>query len=92
MNDAQEERRVSISVINGYLCTTCTEAAKARSGQNPHAPSPTNPTPSATSNPAQTPAVVFGGALTGQNAVAPVGAAQSGGASGSSPAGIDIQA
>ena len=76
---------MSVTVVNGYLCTTCAEAAKARSGQNPHAPSPTNPTPNAQSGSAQTPAVVYGGSLTGQNAIAPIGAAQSGGASGSPP-------
>jgi len=74
---------MSVTVVNGYLCTTCAEAAKARSGQNPHAQSPTNP--NAQSGSAQTPAVVYGGSLTGQNAIAPIGAAQSGGASGSPP-------
>jgi len=76
---------MSVTVVNGYLCTTCSEAAKARSGQDPHAPSPTNP--NAQSDPTQSPAVVFGGALTGQNAVAPTGAA-----SGSPTAILDIRA
>jgi len=79
---------MSVTVVNGYLCTTCSEAAKARSGQDPHAPSSTNQTPDAPSDPTQNPAVVFGGALTGQNAVAPTGAAQS--ASGSPPPSINI--
>jgi len=58
---------MSVTVVNGYLCTTCSEAAKARSGQDPHAPSPTNP--NAQSDSTQSPAVVYGGSLTGQNAV-----------------------
>jgi len=68
---------MAVTVVNGYLCTTCSEAAKARSGQNPHAPSPTNP--NAQSDPTQTPAVTFGGSLTGQNAVAPAGSASQSG-------------
>ena len=91
---------MAVTVVNGYLCTSCAEAAKARSGQDPHAQSLANPSPNGSSNAAQasnatqTPAVVFGGTLTGQNAVAPAGnAAQTGGASGSPPsAGINILA
>ena len=79
---------MSVTVVNGYLCTTCSEAAKARSGQNPHAPNPTNP--NGQSDSTQTPAVVFGGSLTGQNAVAPIGAAQPGGPGGSPPPTVDI--
>jgi hypothetical protein len=78
---------VSVTVVNGYLCTTCSEAAKARSGQNPHAPSPTNPSSNTSSDPAQTPAVVYGGSLSGQNAVAPTN-----GANGPTPAMLDVRA
>ena len=83
---------MSVTVVNGYLCTTCSEAAKARSGQNPHAPSPTNA--NAQSDSTQTPAVTFSGALTGQNAVAPAGAAPPAGSANGSPpsAGINILA
>jgi hypothetical protein len=76
---------MSVTVVNGYLCTTCSEAAKARNGQDPHAPSPTNP--NASSDTTQTPAVVYGGSLTGQNAVA-----QSGAANASPPPTLDILA
>jgi hypothetical protein len=76
---------MSITVVNGYLCTTCAEAAMARSGQNPHVPSPTNP--NAQSDLTQSPAVVMGGALTGKNAVAAASAASS-----SASATLDIRA
>jgi hypothetical protein len=76
---------VSVTVVNGYLCTTCSEAAKARSGHNPHAQSPTDQ--NAPSDPTQTPAVVYGGALSGRNAVAP-----SGTASAPPPPTLDIRA
>lgn len=76
---------MSVTVVNGYLCTTCSEAAKARSGQNPHAQSPA--TPIASSDTTQTPAAVYGGTLAGQNAVAPTGAANA-----SPPPMLDIRA
>ena len=76
---------MAVTVVNGYLCTTCSEAAKARSGQNPQ--SPTDQAPNAQSDPTQTPAVVFGGSLGGQNAVVPAGSAN-----GSASAALDIRA
>jgi hypothetical protein len=85
---------VSISIVNGYLCNNSCDAAKARTGQDPHPRSVTNQTPDAKPDAAQTPAVVFGGSLTGQNAVAPVGAPQQTGAANGYPsrAALDIQA
>jgi len=67
--------RVAITIVNGYLCTSSCDAAKARTGQDPHPRSEINQT--ANSRPATTEsaAVTYGGALTGQNAVAPVGTA-----------------
>jgi hypothetical protein len=67
-----------ISVVNGYVCTNCADAAKARRGEDPH-PSPAKESLDAAkadkaggldrpSRPGD-PAVVFGGALLGANAV-----------------------
>lgn len=81
---------MAVTVVNGYLCTTCSEAAKARSGQNPHAQSPTSQTPDAQSDPTQTPAVVYGGALTGHNAVAPTSPSQSSSATGTPSINIQV--
>jgi len=85
---------VSISIVNGYLCNNSCDAAKARAGQDPHPRSETNQTPNAKPDAAQTPAVVFGGSLTGQNAVTPVQATpQAGAANGDlPPARLDIHA
>jgi hypothetical protein len=77
-----------ITYVNGYVCTTPCEAAAARKGKDPFAPSGTPP---GQSGPAQTGktdkksgidgqlATVFGGALANQNAnttnaVTPTGA------------------
>jgi hypothetical protein len=66
---------VAITIVNGYLCTSSCDAAKARTGQDPHPQSLTNPNgkPDGT-NSTQSPAVTYGGALTGKNAVAPTSA------------------
>ena len=66
---------MSISVVNGYLCTSSCDAAKARTGQDPHASSATSQTANAKSDASRTAAVTFGGSLIGRNAVAPTGAA-----------------
>ena len=93
MTDAKGER-VSISVVNGYLCMSSCEAAKARTGQNPHASSATSQTANAKPDGGPTAAVTFGGSLSGRNAVAPSGAAaQSAPAIGKPPrTSVDIRA
>jgi hypothetical protein len=85
---------VSISVVNGYLCMSSCDAAKARTGQDPHASNATSQADNAEPDASQTAAVTFGGSLTGLNAVAPTGAAaQSEAANGKpSQASIDIRA
>ncbi len=85
---------VSISIVNGYLCTSACDAAKARTGQDPHPRSATNQTPNVRPDPSEPPAVTFGGSLSGLNAVAPVGpAALASGANGNPPSSsLDIRA
>jgi hypothetical protein len=60
-----------ISVVNGYVCTNCADAAKAKRGEDPH-PSPAKEAQDAAKadgldKPSRLgdPAVVFGGALAG---------------------------
>ncbi len=85
---------MSISVVNGYLCMSACEAAKARTGQNPHPQPATDQTSSSKPDWSRTPAVTFGGSLSGRSAVAPVGAGSQSGGAGPypPPATIDIQA
>jgi hypothetical protein len=74
---------MSVSFVNGYLCTSGCDESKAKRGIDPH-PS-TNPDNvngrNASSSPgrADDPAVVFGGALlsASANSVQPVNSAQS---------------
>jgi hypothetical protein len=82
-----------MSVVNGYLCTSSCDAAKARTGQDPHPRSPADQTPKAASDPTRSPAVVFGGVLADRNAVGPVDAGSAAGASGnnSGAARLDIR-
>ena len=89
----QRGERVSISVVNGYLCMNSCDAAKARTGQDPHAGNATNQAPNTKPASTQTPAVTFGGALAARSALTPVGAAaQPAAANGSSSqTTIDIQ-
>lgn len=84
---------MSISVVNGYLCTSSCDAAKARTGQDPHPRSPADQTSTATSDPTRSPAVVFGGALADRNAAGPAGTGPAAGATSSNPgaAGVDIR-
>jgi len=84
---------MSLSVVNGYLCYSSCDAAKAAAGKNPHPHDDMGQKPESATSPTQDPAVVFGGTLTGRNAVAPTGAAtQAGDTSGDPPpAGIDLQ-
>ena len=65
---------MAVSIINGYVCYSGCDAAKARTGQDPHPKSdttqpgaPTTPTAGGVQNPA----VTFGGSLAGRNAAAP---------------------
>jgi hypothetical protein len=68
---------VSVSIVNGYVCYSSCDAAKASTGQNPHPTSDTKNQSSATTAPTaggvQNPAVVFGGALADRNGAAPAG-------------------
>jgi hypothetical protein len=74
---------MSISVVNGYVCTSCNDVAKAKKGENPHPPPGSdgqdgkNGAVGASSF--DGPAVTFGGALGTlfANAVDPVGPARS---------------
>ena len=62
---------MAISVVNGYLCMNSCDAAKARTGQNPHASTTTGQSNSSSSNQtsdtANAAAVVFGGILASLN-------------------------
>jgi len=77
---------VSISFVNGYLCTSCADVAKAKRGVDPH-PSPIKEAQEAAkadkadkaagldkSSRINDPGVVFGGSLTGRAAVNPASA------------------
>ena len=76
---------MSVSVVNGFMCFSSCDAAKAAKGENPH-PKPDAAIPAenkggAGSAARETPAVVFGGTLASQrNSVAPDGAGQATGA------------
>ena len=83
---------MAITIVNGYMCTSSCDAAKARTGQDPHPQDPSNPTAKTQPGGQQSPAVTYGGSLTGKNAVASVSStAQSAGTSARAPT-IDIQA
>jgi hypothetical protein len=89
------EACVSVSIINGYVCYSGCDAAKARTGQDPHPKSDANQQSGATTPTAggvQNPAVSFGGSLTGRNAVASVAASQQVAATSGSPNAIDLYA
>ncbi len=69
---------MSVSIVNGYVCYSGCDAAKARTGQDPHPKSDTGQ-PGATLPTAggvQNPAVTFGGSLADRNAVAAAGSSQ----------------
>lgn len=84
---------MAITIVNGYMCTSSCDAAKARTGQDPHPQDPSNPTAKTQSGSQQSPAVTYGGSLTGKNAVAPTGSvAQSASSSVPPQPTIDIQA
>jgi hypothetical protein len=69
---------VSISIVNGYVCYSGCDVAKAATGQDPHpktdASQPGATTP--TAGGVQNPAVTFGGSLADRNAVTPAATAQ----------------
>jgi hypothetical protein len=62
---------MAISVVNGYLCLNGCDAAKARTGQDPHASTTASQSNSATSNKTNdatnAAAVVYGGILASLN-------------------------
>jgi hypothetical protein len=77
------ERRMSISVVNGYVCTSCDDVAKAKKGENPHPPPGSDDGQDGKNGPVGAssfdgPAVTFGGVLGAlfANAIDPVGAAR----------------
>jgi hypothetical protein len=82
------EACVSVSIVNGYVCYSGCDAAKARTGQDPH-PTTDSSQPGAATTPTaggvQNPAVTFGGSLANRNAVAPAGASPQAGATSGNP-------
>lgn len=87
---------MAVSIINGYVCYSGCDVAKARTGQDPH-PKPDSSQPGAPTTPTaggvQNPAVTFGGALANRNAVTPAGNSQQAGpTNGSQPNSVDLYA
>ena len=73
---------MAIAVVNGYVCYSGCDVAKARTGQDPH-PKTNSSQPGATTPSAggvQNPAVTFGGSLASRDAVAPANNSQQAGA------------
>jgi hypothetical protein len=67
---------MAISIVNGYICMNGCEAAKARTGQNPHPPTNSQSGSGGSSqansaNGNSTNAVIYGGVLAGLNSAAP---------------------
>ena len=82
---------MAVAIVNGYVCYSGCDAAKARTGQDPHPKSDTSGAPTTpTAGGVQNPAVTFGGTLAGRNAVAPAAASQQ--AAASSSYGVDLNA
>ncbi len=80
---------MSVSIVNGYVCYSGCDAAKARTGQDPHPKSDAGQPGGSTAPTAggvQNPAVTFGGALANRNAVAPAAASSQAGATNAPPA------
>ena len=77
---------MSISIVNGYLCFSSCDAAKARAGENPHPATPGAKQASANgaTDTGRGPAVLFGGALRDASAGNAVNAADA--PAGSGPA------
>ena len=64
---------MSISVVNGYLCTSCNDVTKAKKGENPHPPPGTNDSKDGKGSAdgvslQDGPAVTFGGTLSALSA------------------------
>ncbi len=80
---------MSVSVVNGFVCYSGCDAAKARTGQDPH-PKTDSGRPGGSTTPTaggvQNPAVTFAGALANRAAVAPAAASPQAGATNASPA------
>ena len=82
-----------VSIINGYVCYSGCDAAKARTGQDPHPKSDqSGAATTATAGGVQNPAVVFGGSLAGRDAVAPAASSQQAGPINLPPNGVDLYA
>jgi hypothetical protein len=92
----RREACVSMSIVNGYVCYSGCDVAKAATGQDPRPKSDTSQTGATTptAGGVQNLAVTFGGSLASRNAVAPPGASpQAGAASGNpSPSLVDLYA
>jgi hypothetical protein len=63
---------VSVSVVNGYLCYSSCGEATARAGKDPHPKQDAGVESGDAPGAIDPPAVTFGGALAGLNAVQPV--------------------
>jgi hypothetical protein len=83
----RREACVAVSIINGYVCYSGCDAAKAATGQDPHPKSDTSQSGATTptAGGVQNLAVVFGGSLANRNAVAPPGASPQAGAASGNP-------
>jgi len=68
---------MAVSIVNGFVCTSSCDVAKARKGEDPHPSSPAAGEPQDAID--HGPAVLFGGALGGHGgkALKPPGAAES---------------
>jgi hypothetical protein len=79
---------MSIEVVNGYACHSCSDVSLAKKGVNPAHPTDNPSNPASEINKAKgagaTPAVLFGGALAGLN---PPGVGSTGHVSASSATG-----
>jgi hypothetical protein len=67
----QGEGSVSVSVVNGYLCYSSCDEATARAGKDPHPKQNGGVESGNASGAIDPPAVTFGGALAGLNAIKP---------------------
>ena len=62
---------MSISIVNGYVCYSCCDVAKAKHGEDPHKTLGQVQDDPAKPGAAQDPAVVFGGALAEKGVTSP---------------------
>ena len=78
MSPARGGLSLSVSIVNGYICYSGCDAAKARTGQDPHPKSDTSQSggTTPTAGGVQNPAVTFGGSLATRNAVTPAASSQ----------------